>query len=494
MLGSIAGVIATVLQLFQINPLDWFAQDPTLFPDAPVFKGATSPTLGSLELKNKESRSSLETYFKLRESDDREDLELAANSLRKALRNERGTAPEQTLAYLEALEGKLQLDRGNWQEAIQRIEAANRRLPDDPYILDLLARTYDAAIRKLMAKRPWSEPVQEDIAKFTLRADELRRELRRLQAQALIHRPGEELALGLDVQCLGNCAAAHPAVTLLTLAGRGHDGDFGISDGVWHAEVRNTPRRLALLVGINDYGLASGFRPLSYAVRDVDRVAAGFGKDAYTTWQLTDHQATRENVLGALARATLDSRPGDELVFYFSGHGFNAARGGSAIVTVGPGPAGVDVIALREIESILSYHHGRATVIVDGCQTRMDVDLEAQGATVLWGANRPTVVLAGAPGGAAIESRRLGSSLFTESLLRRLTATATTATSTSPPAYRVKLWDTVAADTRELARELYGVEQRPQVYTSAGPAASEGSGSRAWRPAPRSASRGGVLP
>jgi hypothetical protein len=465
-LSVFATTVATALQLFQINPADWFAQDPKLFPDVPVVKGA-SPTLDSLELKNEESRHSLESYVKYRDSDDREDLDLATRSLRKALRNERGTAPPETVAYLEALEGQLQLHRGDWKAAIQLLDDANRLRQDDPFILNLLVQAYDEANLKLQAMDDWSPEVRDRIRTFTRKAAQLRRELRRLQARDLVNRPGEALALAPGLRCAENCTSANPDPDLaisLVAGARGSYEHARVNDiNQVHFQVGS--EHVLLAVGINDYGLAaSGFQPLTYAVRDAVRVAGGYARASYTTHVVTDTQATRENILDALLHATSMSQPGDDFVFYFSGHGFTDVRGKSAIVTASMRQGGVSTVTLDEIEGILSYHRGNVTVVIDGCQSRMDIDLGSPVLRHLGGTNRPTIVLAGAPGGVAVESKRLRSGLFTESLLRHIDPYA----AASPPRTHDILWGAVAADTVELARKLYGIDQNPQVYRSGG--------------------------
>ncbi len=462
-LGLVVSTAVGTLELFQINPADWFVQDPELFRDAPRFKGVRPPTLKSLELKNEESLPSLETYIKRREGDDSEDQDLAALSLRKALRNERGTASRQTTAYLEALEGDLRLRRGDQAGAIQHLEKANRRYPGDLHILDLLLRAHEETTRKLQErKRPWPIEVQERIRTYSLRADELRREIRRLQAQG---RSSQPVTLASGEVCVESCSFTvldHTAVRM-DLTG----GTAGVIASANDRFSIGKGSRRALLVGINGYDAAVGLQPLSYAVRDAVRVAGGYDAMGYSTSIVTDRNATREHILGALLHEAAASRPGDEFIFYFSGHGSTDVRGQSAIFTAPTAPAEVSIVALSEVDSILSYHRGKVTVVVDGCQNRLDVDLGVSNQARVRGANRPVFVLAGARGGVAVESGRLRSSLFTESLLRHLRMDATTpsAASSRRPA-DLALWRAVADDTEVLARKLYGVDQRPQVYRS----------------------------
>jgi Caspase domain/Domain of unknown function (DUF4384) len=89
--------------------------------------------------------------------------------------------------------------------------------------------------------------------------------------------------------------------------------------------AQNSPRKLALLVGINEY--QNGISRLEGCVYDVQLqkhlLTHRFGfdpeKDIVT---LTDAQATRQNILTAFKQHLIDqAKPGDIVVFHFSGHG-----------------------------------------------------------------------------------------------------------------------------------------------------------------------------
>ena len=503
-IGVFATTVTGALQLFQINPLDWFDKDVELFHDAPRFKGAPSPTLGSLELKNKDSRSILETYFNYRDSGDGEDQALAAGSLRKALRNERGTASPKTLAYLEALEGDFFLRQGLHPEALRHLEEAKRLAPADPYILDLLLQAYEDENRKLQEGRDWPRDVEDRIRTLSHKADALRRELRRLQTAQLLNRLSETWALEQERSCEEGCSARTMKLAFLTAERRSSALSY-LTDATiarmeqraafqWTTDLRRAldladrKTRRALLVGIDDYSPTSGFASLEYAVRDAERVAGAYARTSYDTEVLKDGKATRDNILRALALESLISRPGDDFVFYYSGHGFMDVRDESAIVTKADGAVGVGAVGLPEIERILSHHRGRAVVIIDSCRSGMDVNLGDLGGAARAGrsAGRLTIVMAGEPGGPALESRRTRSSLFTESLLRHLDLEthadrrAAAARGLTPPA--AVPWNLVIEDTVELAERLYGVRQHPQVSPQTGPC----PGSAAWTPSPAS--------
>ena len=86
--------------------------------------------------------------------------------------------------------------------------------------------------------------------------------------------------------------------------------------------AQSTPRKLALLVGINKYS----FSPLEGCLNDVELqrhlLIHRFGfnpKDIYT---LTDEKATRSGILQAFEEHLIrQAKPGDVVVYHYSGHG-----------------------------------------------------------------------------------------------------------------------------------------------------------------------------
>jgi hypothetical protein len=88
--------------------------------------------------------------------------------------------------------------------------------------------------------------------------------------------------------------------------------------------AQTTRRKLALLVGINDY--SNGISPLFGCVNDVlmqqELLTYRFGFNRQDILTLTDKQATRQNILTAFEEHLIkQAQPGDVVVFHFSGHG-----------------------------------------------------------------------------------------------------------------------------------------------------------------------------
>lgn len=94
--------------------------------------------------------------------------------------------------------------------------------------------------------------------------------------------------------------------------------------------AQTTPRKLALLVGINAYPQDGLFTPLNGCVNDVELqyqlLVHRFGFHPSDVVKLTDHQATRDGILTAFEEHLLkQAQPEDVVVFHYSGHGSRVA-------------------------------------------------------------------------------------------------------------------------------------------------------------------------
>ncbi len=90
------------------------------------------------------------------------------------------------------------------------------------------------------------------------------------------------------------------------------------------ALAKNTGRKLALLIGINDYSGDIG--ALDGCVNDVmlqkQLLIHRFGFNPKNILTLTDAQASRQGILTAFEEHLIkQAKPGDVVVFHFSGHG-----------------------------------------------------------------------------------------------------------------------------------------------------------------------------
>ncbi len=90
---------------------------------------------------------------------------------------------------------------------------------------------------------------------------------------------------------------------------------------------QNTSRKLALLIGINQYDRhSSGWIPLKGCVTDIqlqrELLINCFGFQDKDILTISDRKATRQNILTAFEEHLIkQAKPGDVVVFHYSGHG-----------------------------------------------------------------------------------------------------------------------------------------------------------------------------
>jgi len=87
----------------------------------------------------------------------------------------------------------------------------------------------------------------------------------------------------------------------------------------------NTGNRYILSIGVNDYPAASGDDPLHQCVNDSTDVPTLMSANAEwqgaTTTVLQDSQATKANILSQINQLANEVHAGDQVAFWFSGHG-----------------------------------------------------------------------------------------------------------------------------------------------------------------------------
>lgn len=115
-----------------------------------------------------------------------------------------------------------------------------------------------------------------------------------------------------------------------------------------------TRRKLALLVGINQYRTA----PLSGCLTDVELqqelLMHRFGFQPQDILTLTDQQATRDAIATAfVSHLTEQAQPGDVVVFHFSGYGSSVSLDGNetqtSLVTIDEPVQQQDVLVVRDL-------------------------------------------------------------------------------------------------------------------------------------------------
>ncbi len=206
------------------------------------------------------------------------------------------------------------------------------------------ARRFASAIRHYTAARELASLGKMPLPAATLglgkallaagQTDEAVKELTELVGNAGEAAPAEaQFYLGLAYAKRGDYALA--AEALRAWQGR-HPESL---DAAWvgayvdwldQADRPAAGRKLALLVGINQYCLAR-IAPLSGCVNDVEKLMkpalvahGGFKPDDVTV--LTDSQATRERTLAEFQRLQKSATLSDAVVVYFSGHSIPASQ------------------------------------------------------------------------------------------------------------------------------------------------------------------------
>ncbi len=101
-------------------------------------------------------------------------------------------------------------------------------------------------------------------------------------------------------------------------------------------------KKVAIVIGISDYPVESGFPKLQFAAKDAQDLAAALEKQGYQVQLLTDQHAMKSSLKRALEQAQVtllnqsraDSSDGGTMLFAFSGHGGETAAGGEQSKTV----------------------------------------------------------------------------------------------------------------------------------------------------------------
>ena len=110
---------------------------------------------------------------------------------------------------------------------------------------------------------------------------------------------------------------------VLAALGASEAGWLRLGDRYYQAIAQSSPRKLALLIGINNY---SGIQPLTGCITDVELqrelLIHRFGFHPLDILTLTDQQASRQQIETAfLKHLTEQAQPDDVVVFHFSGYG-----------------------------------------------------------------------------------------------------------------------------------------------------------------------------
>jgi len=147
-----------------------------------------------------------------------------------------------------------------------------------------------------------------------------------------------------------------------------------------HAASEAYSRRIAVCVGINDY---PSYAPLSCSVNDaveMSQVFRSYGFDKVLL--LTDEEASREDILGALKEVRTDIGENDLFVFFYAGHGWTGAdANGNQMGYLLPvetragheADDGVSMAELREAAEAMQNRH--SFFIMDSCYSGFGISV-----------------------------------------------------------------------------------------------------------------------
>jgi hypothetical protein len=201
------------------------------------------------------------------------------------------------------------------------------------------------------------------------------------------------------------------------------------------AEAGLEPRRFAIVVGIDQYADPTILK-LRCAVKDAGDIAKVLeSTGSYASVKLmTGNLAfvdplfpSRDNVVAQFDRLAGILQPGDQVLFFFSGHGVNdSATGESRLLTIDSKARDLAGTTINLQKDILAKVEGvkdaRTLALVDACQKSItnDKGLSVVGVDKVKAAGKAVVITATGPGKASYEDPSGANGLFTAGLVAGL--------------------------------------------------------------------------
>jgi len=158
---------------------------------------------------------------------------------------------------------------------------------------------------------------------------------------------------------------------VFALGGAAQTGDKGVKVSPRDAARFQAEKKLALVVGINDYQEESGLSKLKYAVSDAEELATALQSYGYVADVLTDSKAMKVTIRRHLADLLKRVQPDSgTILFAFSGHG-GQVGGAQYLATYDAGADSLDKdgIAVDEIKNLLAESKAaRRMMFLDACR------------------------------------------------------------------------------------------------------------------------------
>jgi hypothetical protein len=229
------------------------------------------------------------------------------------------------------------------------------------------------------------------------------------------------------------------------------------------AAVVQYAKRVAVIVGIDEYK-SENLPPLRFAISDARSLSEVLGTLGFESTSVTGSSATRAGILTALARSAAQTTDSDLFVVYVTGlMTQNDGKGELEIIpadyaSARPGIPGITILELRDIVDRAKAKH--KLVILDGCYGTSGlptpVSLGHRNAT----APVFQFFVGTADGQAGMESQELHGGVFTQSLVRTLSAIR-------KPTMMQEVVAAVSRQMAEYSRQL-GNQQTPKLVTVSG--------------------------
>lgn len=127
----------------------------------------------------------------------------------------------------------------------------------------------------------------------------------------------------------------------------------------------------ALVVGLDRYPTLRPEAALSGGVNDARLMATRLERAGFQVTMLTDAQATRDAILGALQAARSRNGPEDRFVFYFAGHGTGGDEAWLLPSDSVEGSFERDLSAAQLHEAVRAVPAGQRTVLLDTCFSKL---------------------------------------------------------------------------------------------------------------------------
>jgi TPR repeat protein len=181
---------------------------------------------------------------------------------------------------------------------------------------------------------------------------------------------------------------------------------------------------IAILVGIDAYAPASGFRKLDYAKEDVKALGQRFTDFGYTVLPLVDVEAKKSFILKTIAKAGEQFQSGQgTLVFIFTGHGFSADDGGNYLAVDGTSDYDLEISGLKldDVTAALKATGARRIMVfIDACRSSPFIgkSVSSPSFTQFSASEGMNILYSTAQNEVSIESSQLQHGVFTYFLLQ----------------------------------------------------------------------------